>query len=269
MKRFFKPFFLISLLLIVVLSGCTSKEEQEAVAAFKEASQKATTANQNLDQAVSDAQALLDAGDPPLDSATGESLETAISTAKTGKVEVPEQPKDVEAIKSETEKLNAIDYTAAIQALSDAKTAYETSVKQMKQVTAPAEDFVIECLQSIEGITGIEAATEDNDPNGNLGKPGAYIAQIYFSHSSVDQDRLFGDSIIEKGTDSGGSIEVYNTVEDAEKRDKYLASFDGTFVASGSHKVVGTVIVRTSNELTASQQKELEESIIANLTELK
>ena len=35
----------------------------------------------------------------------------------------------------------------------------------------------------------------------------------------------------------------------------YLAAFDGGIFASGSHTVVGTVLVRTSNELTASQQK--------------
>lgn len=38
-------------------------------------------------------------------------------------------------------------------------------------------------------------------------------------------------------------------------RDKFLASFDGSVLASGSHTVVGTILVRTSDELTASQQK--------------
>ena len=39
--------------------------------------------------------------------------------------------------------------------------------------------------------------------------------------------------------------------------------------ASGSHTVVGTTIVRTSDELTASQQKELETKLINSLVELK
>lgn len=44
---------------------------------------------------------------------------------------------------------------------------------------------------------------------------------------------------------------------------------DGGIFSPGSHRVVGTVIIRTSNQLTASQQKELEEKLIASLTELK
>ena len=71
-----------------------------------------------------------------------------------------------------------------------------------------------------------------------------------------------------KGTDAGGSIEVYANVEDATTRNEYLASFDGGIFASGSHTVVGTVLVRTSDELTASQQQTLEANIIAALTEI-
>lgn len=37
---------------------------------------------------------------------------------------------------------------------------------------------------------------------------------------------------------------------------------------SGSHKVVGTCIIRTSDSLTATQQKELEAAIIEALTKL-
>ena len=74
--------------------------------------------------------------------------------------------------------------------------------------------------------------------------------------------------LIDKGTDAGGAIEVYSTVEDAEKRRDYLATYDGTIFANGTHTVIGTVLVRTSNELTASQQKELEQKVIEALTKL-
>ena len=59
---------------------------------------------------------------------------------------------------------------------------------------------------------------------------------------------------------------IDNTTKTLEKRNNYLAAFDGTVLASGSHKVVGTVVVRTSNLLLASQQKLLESNIIAVLT---
>ena len=77
------------------------------------------------------------------------------------------------------------------------------------------------------------------------------------------------NDIIEAGTDGGGSVEVYKTAEEAKKREEYLAGFDGTITASGSHEVVGTCIVRTSDSLTATQQKELEAAIIEALTKIE
>ena len=139
----------------------------------------------------------------------------------------------------------------------------------MKQVTNPSEAFVIERLQGIEGIGDISAVTEDNDPNGQLGKAGGYTATVYFTSPLVNQGDVIGSTVIEKGCDGGGAIEVYATVEDANKRNDYLGAFDGGIFSSGSHNVVGTVLVRTSDKLTASQQKELEAAIIEALTRLQ
>lgn len=104
-----------------------------------------------------------------------------------------------------------------------------------------------------------------------MNKAGGYTAAIYFASSQIkEEDKLWLDgTIIENGTDGGGCIEVYATEDDAIKRRDYLAIFDGTRTASGTHTVVGTVLVRTSNCLTASQQKELEKKIIDNLTQLR
>lgn len=115
------------------------------------------------------------------------------------------------------------------------------------------------------------AVTEDHDPNGNLNKSGGYTACIYFSESQVDRSKIYNDNgdIIEVGTDGGGCIEVYATPEEAEKRRDYLAGFDGSILANGSHSVVGTVLVRTSNYLTATQQIELESQIVDSLIELR
>ena len=129
----------------------------------------------------------------------------------------------------------------------------------------PSSEYVVMCLKKIPLITGIEAVTERNDPNGNLNKQGGYTAQVFFSYALVDQTEFEEDTVIDKGTDCGGSVEVYATEKDAQKRDQYLSTFDATPLATGSHKVVGTVIVRTSNKLTASQQRSLEYDIIAAL----
>ncbi|MBR2741996.1 MAG: hypothetical protein IKD89_00210 [Clostridia bacterium] len=116
-------------------------------------------------------------------------------------------------------------------------------------------------------INGIAAATEDHDPNGNLHKQGGYTAQVYFSSPLVDHTYLDND-IIEAGTTGGGSVEVYSTAEEAISREMYLATFDGTVFASGSHKVIGTCLIRTSDSLTATQQKEMEANIVEALTKL-
>ena len=132
----------------------------------------------------------------------------------------------------------------------------------------PEESFVIERLKLVPEIAVIGAATEDHDPNGQLNKQGGYTAQIYFSSTLISPNAAnrTPDQVIEDGTDGGGSIEIYKTTEEAKKREDYLGSFDGTAFSSGSHTVVGSCLIRTSRDLTASQQSALEASIIEALT---
>lgn len=109
------------------------------------------------------------------------------------------------------------------------------------------------------------AVTEDHDPNRNLGKQGGYIGCIFFRDSQVDQGKLSvsgdRDDPIDVGTQGGGAVEIYNNADEAEARNAYLANFDGTILAPGSHYVFGTMVIRTSSELTASQQTELTDKI--------
>ena len=130
----------------------------------------------------------------------------------------------------------------------------------------PTEASIIAGLNEMPNIVDIAAATEYNDPNGQLNKEGGYVAHVYFSVDVIDQDQILGVTLIEKGTNAGGSIEVYKTVNDAKKRDEYLSTFDGTVFTSGSHKVVGTCVVRTSYLLTASLQNILANNIEKMLT---
>ncbi len=128
----------------------------------------------------------------------------------------------------------------------------------------PEIEDVKDAIESIEHISSIEIVTEENDPNGNLGKDGGYTGALFFLYDLVENDNE--ESALEAGTSGGGSIEVYETVEDAEKRDAYLEKFDGLgILSSGSHTVLGTIVIRTSKELTASQQQALEDAIIEAL----
>ena len=119
-----------------------------------------------------------------------------------------------------------------------------------------------------ENIANVACATEENDPNGKLGKDGGYTAQIYFSSPLLGTETIAGDKLIDAGTDAGGSIEVYKTVEAAEARNSYLASFDGGIFDSGKHMVIGTMMVRVSTNLTATKQDSFINEIIEALIEL-
>ena len=141
----------------------------------------------------------------------------------------------------------------------------DCSNDKTKLLIRPTEEYVIDCLNKVPGIIDIEAVTEETDPMNNLNKPGWYTSHIYFSHEYVDKEELIGNNLLENGTEAGGSIEIYNTKEDAKERDEYLAQFDGSILDSGSHVAIGTIVVRTSSLLTVSQQKLLETNIISAL----
>ena len=140
------------------------------------------------------------------------------------------------------------------------------AVALLQQITAPEGDWVIEKLSNIEDITGVEAVTEELDPDGLLDKEGGFTDCVYFTVSHINPNDVIGDGIVAKGTDAGGAVEVYSTVQDAEARCEYLAGFDGTVLYSGSYAIVGTMVIRTSYKLTNVQQMELTNAITMALT---
>ena len=249
------------------LSSC--KEMIDATDLFNNAAAELNNKNSVLEEKVATAESILLSEDKALDESLRPELETAISDVKAAKTDVPEIPLTAEEITNLANDLSAVDYSDVLAALDEKQTSLEISIKKYALVNNPSEAYVINCLKTVPGIMDISAATEENDPNGNLHKAGGYTSAVYFSHENVNQSSVYGNTIIEKGTDCGGQIEVYASEDDANKRNNYLAGFDGTAFASGSHVVIGTVIVRTSDELTASQQKELENNIILALTKVE
>jgi len=261
--------FAISLIMCLLLTGCgVSKEKQAATDAFKAEVSRIEAQLTERDSAVKSAEAIITAGKLGIDLTLKPTLEAAISSAKAITVEIPKIPSDVEKINTATEGLKAIDNSTSIKAVIDAQANLEKSIKQYEQMTAPKEAFIVERLKNVANVVEVSAVTEDNDPNGNLNKAGGYTASIYFSNKLVNQSEVDGNSVIDKGTDCGGNIEVYATADEANKRNTYLSNFDGTIFASGSHSVIGTVVIRTSNLLKASEQKAFEASIVEALTKL-
>ena len=264
-----------------LLSGCSqeAKEAAEALEAAKTSYNAEVEAleekNVEVDAAITSLTEVMGSEVKPLDDTTMTACEEAISAAQGAKVTAPEMAEATEDIEAQVEELEAVDYTEQLAAMDEAKVALENSIKQREQITNPTDAFVIQRLTGVEHIQSPTAVTEEMDPNGQLNKQGGYTATVYFLSDLVDQNDVYvdefdstGNEVIDKGTDGGGAVEVYATEEEAIKRDEYLGSFDGTVISSGSHNVHGTCVIRTSNLLTATQQKEIEAAVVEALTKL-
>ncbi len=272
----------------------------ESIVPYNEAVLEISKKDAELQEALDEAQEVINKGEVPFDENTLSDLKDAMSAGREVKIEVPDELETYEEItvdekakKSELEHLteeaaadtetmkdstlpkvpSVPDYTDEIQTISDKRQAYEDSIQGLKQITAPADEFVIERLQQIDTITEIDAVTEEHDPNGMLNKQGGYIGCVYFRDSQVDWSQLYitdgEDDVVGVGCDGGGAVEIFKTAEEAEVRNTYLGAFDGTALASGSHYVYGTILVRTSNELSGTKQLALTDKIVQALVRVK
>lgn len=196
-----------------------------------------------LDNAIAKAEELLSSESAAHDEAARATLSDALESAKQTKTEACSMLSD------------------ALELLSSENTSYENLAPNIQHLIAPSDEFIIERIKDIDGVDNILSVTKETDFNGLLNAPGGYTAQIFFSYS-LNEDTKNCYETIGDGTDSGGSIEVYRTVGDAEKRNDYLAMADGTILDSGSHNVIGTVVVRVSCLLPDDQQEMLEKALI-------
>ncbi len=255
--------------LFFCMTGCESAQMKAAKESYNTEKTRIEKQQTELTGLIEEVNAYLDKEPTPLMETDLTDLEEAVKKAEDEIVEIPKMPDTEKEINDLVKKeLKKIDYSDTIEDIKTKKQHLEQSVLQFDQLNAPTQDFIISRLNEVESIKEISAVTEDNDPNGNLNKAGGYTSQVYFMDSAVDQSKVYGDTLIDKGTDCGGSVEVYKTVEDAQKRDVYLGAFDNTVFVSGSHIVVGTCVIRTSQYLTASQQQDLQQRIIDVLTRI-
>ncbi len=270
-----------------------------AVTAYNDAIPVITEANAYWEGIIADAKLILNSGEIPFNPQTFIVLEQSISSAMAGTMPIPDllPLKDevvipVDATISEREKIEQTviaekdalikssfpdtliipDYTAFIDTIKENQVAFQNSIQSLKQVTAPSDEFVMDRLKKLDTVLGLAAVTKDHDPNGYLGTLGGYIGCIYFSDERIDKSEWDIEpekyNVIDIGTIGGGSIEVYATVEEAQARDTYLATFDNTPLDCGTHTVIGTLVVRVSSKLAHDQQLDSENQIIAALTEV-
>lgn len=161
-----------------------------------------------------------------------------------------------------------IDLQKNVEQINSEKEVLQSKIKMMEQITNPDEEWIIEKLGALNNIVEIQAVTKENDPTGLLGKDGGTTTCVYFSISEIDQNSVSGRNVVEKGTDCGGCVEVYGDLISAEERCDYLQQFDGTLLYSGSYAVVGTMVIRTSYQLSSTQQLELTDTITHEFTKM-
>ena len=184
-------------------------------------------------------------------------------------------------VKERTEKINKLteetvvpDYTEVTSVINVAQTNLENSIRQLEQVTAPAESFVLGRVMGIKdeaGMVDVIALTEDTDTENLIGKSGWYTSKIIFRHKDVKHYGLDSGlkTLAEIGNPAGGCIETYATVEDAERRNQELTEMEGTVRSPGAHFVCGTMVVRVSEDMKTSTQKILLEMIVDALLRLE
>lgn len=233
----------------------------EALEAYNAAYAELSKNNASLEGAIGTGETAANASLPVMDGTLYDALAEAISTAKNALVPLAERGETPEATMAAAETMRGADYNGMDQAILDVCAQIENSNQLYALVDAPSDERVIACLNQVEGVVQCVAVTEATDRNNSLNKAGSYIGRIIFAYEAVTRSAIDDSALLNKGTDAGGSIEVFRNQADAEKRDSYLAVFDGTILDSGSHVVVGTVVVRTSSKLTASQQQELQAAI--------
>ena len=144
-----------------------------------------------------------------------------------------------------------------------AQLAYDYSI--INDLTEANEEWVISKLQNVSEITGTAPVTSGNDPDGLLNKENSYFSCVYFSIDSINQKEIPGNTLVAKGTDAGGSVELYNSVEDARARCEYLGQFDNTLLYTGSYTILGKMVIRTSYKLSNEEQLKLTERIVDSM----
>ncbi len=160
------------------------------------------------------------------------------------------------------------DYSEALAAVDAALEPYAASVEAIRPVVAPSDEYVSERLLTVSSVAAVNGVTEGHDPNGNLGKDGGYIGCIFWRDSriSVWSFRLNPGSDrndpVDVGTQGGGCVEIYQTQKEAQNREVYLSRFKNQI---GAYTVLGSLVIRVSDQLSKSKQNQLLEEVVQAL----
>jgi predicted nucleic-acid-binding Zn-ribbon protein len=152
--------------------------------------------------------------------------------------------------------------SCTVSMLDKGKTkVYTVDDSNVYLVDNPSSERITKVLRKIEDVKDYRVASKENDPNNLLSGDTGCTAVVFFQHKDIELEK--GETIIEKGTDAGGCIEVFATQEAANARLQRLNMFS----FAGYNQMVGTVIVRTSFELPKKKRKAFNNEICVALLE--
>jgi len=126
----------------------------------------------------------------------------------------------------------------------------------------PNAEAVIERLQAAGLTIGkVIVYTEETDPNDLLGRPGQYTSKAAFTDTRVDESDLVATPKWDVAR--GGSVEVFETEEDAQRRSDYIQAIlkEAPMLGPEYGYVAGPVLLRLSHHLTPEQAREYEQAL--------
>jgi hypothetical protein len=106
-------------------------------------------------------------------------------------------------------------------------------------------------------IEKVDNYTASSDPNKLLGRPDQYVGKANFTDRRLESD---GQASID--TTEGGSVEVFESEDAAEKREEYVKAVTGSasLLAEYSYRE-GRVFLRLGSDLTPDQAKKYEAAL--------
>ena len=128
-----------------------------------------------------------------------------------------------------------------------------SSIINSKNEKFTAEEIINKMKEKSSNIGKVVVYTEETDSNKLLGRPNQYTSKIQFADNRVDQSHAEENDAI------GGTIEVFNSKEDMEKRKNYIetisssASFFTRYIYAKDY-----AILRLESDITPEQAKEYE-----------
>lgn len=137
-----------------------------------------------------------------------------------------------------------------------------------EQLYKPECEWVQKKIESVEQVNDSGIVVTQEDIVKYMGQDSGCIGIVYFGLDIIDANTVNGDNIISKGTDAGGSVEIFDSLEAARNRCEYLGQFDNTYLYSGSYALVGTMVIRISYKLDSEKQLEITSKLCEQMSRI-